>query len=366
MIYLYRPYLPEEAIQKISESLEKHQLIYGENCKNFESEFSKYLGIKHSLAVSSGTAALHLALLALEIKQGDYVFLPDSTWPSTVNVVEIIGAKPIFIDVSLENHCMDLSKLEETLERFKNHSGKKVVMPVHQHGHPMNLTQLNQLKKNYNLLLVEDAACAIGSTVNDKKAGTFSDISCFSFHPRKVLTTGEGGMVCTDNDIYAENLRRYLNHGFKADMTDFKFPGLNYRMTETQAILGSFGLKELDDRIDKRRKFKDEYFNLLSRMDDFSIPENSPGHNWQTFLVFPNKKINRSEVLEMMNKKGINAIRGTYSLISLEFYKNKYGDQTDLDNSKYLDKQAIALPFSEDYGPEEAKKVVTTLQEAIQ
>jgi dTDP-4-amino-4,6-dideoxygalactose transaminase len=228
----------------------------------------------------------------------------------------------------------------------------------------MDLTKLHDLKAKYNLLLVEDAACAIGSSYKGKKVGTFSDISCFSFHPRKVLTTGEGGMVCTNNETHADNLRRFLNHGFKADMTDFKFPGLNYRMTEVQAILGSFGLKEIDDRIKKRRRFKDEYFKLLSKMDNFSIPENSPGHNWQTFLVFPKKKINRPQVLEYMNQKGVNAIRGTYSLISLDFYKNKYGDFSDLENSKYLDQQAIALPFSEDYGPEDAKKVVSILLEA--
>ena len=365
MLYLYKPYIPEKSFEDIKASLSRGNLIYGENCKRFESNFSEYQNIKYSHTVSSGTAALHLALLALEISKGDIVFVPDFTWSSTVNVVEIVGATPVFVDVDLNNYCMDLNHLNNKLEEFKDHIGKKVLLPVHQHGYPMDMEKLNLLAKKNDCLIVEDAACAIGSEFLNKKVGNFSDIACFSFHPRKVLTTGEGGMVATNDSSLSEKLGRLLNHGFLSDMKEYKFPGLNYRMTELQAILGIHGLENLDQRINQRRKLKDEYFEKLQNLQGLILPENSPGHNWQTFLVTLEKSINRDELISVANNEGINIVKASNSLSSLEFFINKYGKNYEVNNSVFISSQGISLPFCEAYSGDEVDLVVKKIKEII-
>tara|TARA_X000000368_G_C23039736_1_gene716342 strand:+ start:497 stop:1597 length:1101 start_codon:yes stop_codon:yes gene_type:complete len=365
MLYLYKPYIPEAAHKEIIENLKKGNLVYGENCKEFEKRFGEYQDIKYSLAVSSGTAALHLALLALDISEGDIVFVPDFTWSSTVNVVELVGAKPIFIDVDLNNYCMDLLQLKKKIEINKEHKGKKLILPVHQHGYPMDMHALNKIAKKFDCLVIEDAACAVGSTLKEKKIGSFSDISCFSFHPRKILTTGEGGMVATNDSNLSKKIRRLLNHGYLADMKEYKFPGLNYRMTEMQAILGLYGLKDLDERILKRRNLKNKYYEALKDIEGLNFPLDNEGHNWQTFLITLNKKFNRNLILEKLNHAGINIVRGSRSLSSLEYFKKKYGENYEVPNSKYIDSQGISIPFCEAYSDSEVSLVAEALKKEL-
>ena len=358
MLYLYKPYIPKEAYKEIESSLENKNLIYGKYCKEFEKSFSKYLKVNFSLAVSSGTAALHLALLALELKKGDLVFVPDFTWPATINVIEMVGATPVFIDVNPSNYCMDIKLLEKSLENSNNNNCKKVIMPVHQFGFPIDMITINEIADKYNCKVVEDAACAVGSEFNDQKVGSFSDVSCFSFHPRKILTTGEGGMICTNDLELANKIRYLLNHGFSADMKSFNFPGLNYRLTELQAILGIYGIPSLSERIERRKKLKEIYFSKLSNISEITLPEN----HWQSFMVVLDKKIDRDNFLKQMNQKNINAIIGSRSVISLNYYKNKYNSGPLMKNSNYLDKHGVALPFCDEYGEKEVLKVVKTIK----
>lgn len=365
MLYLYKPYIPETAYKEIEESLRDGNLIYGKSCKKFEQDFCSYQNVKYSHAVSSGTAALHVALLALDISKNDIVFVPDFTWSSTVNVVELVGAKPIFIDVDSKNYCMDLDHLEKTIHNYKDHKGKKLILPVHQHGYPMDMNSLSKIAIKYNCLVVEDAACAIGSELDGKKIGSFSDIACFSFHPRKVLTTGEGGMVTTNKADLSERLRRFLNHGFLSNMKEYKFPGLNYRMTEMQAILGIHGLRDLDERIITRRNLKDKYFNALEDIHEINMPSDHPGHNWQTFLITLEVNIDRDSFLDSLNNTGINAVKGCGSLVSFEYFKDKYGENLEVPNSNFIHSQGVALPFCETYGDSEVNLVVEAIENEI-
>tara|TARA_B100000989_G_scaffold229542_1_gene176437 strand:+ start:8852 stop:9976 length:1125 start_codon:yes stop_codon:yes gene_type:complete len=365
MLYLYKPHIPKKSFDDIKKALNKGNLVYGDNCKKFESDFSNYQNIKYSHAVSSGTAALHLALLALEVSNDDIVFVPDFTWSSTVNVVEIVGATPIFIDVDINNYCMDLNHLDSKLSQYENHPGQKIILPVHQHGYPLEMKKLKKLAKENKCFVVEDAACAIGSEFSNTKVGNFSDIACFSFHPRKVLTTGEGGMVATNNSMLSKKLRRLLNHGFLSDMKEYKFPGLNYRMTESQAILGIHGLEDLDERINLRRELKNEYFESLQCIKGINLPEDNLGHNWQTFLITLDNLINRDELVNSLNNKGINIVKGSNSLSSLDFFIKKYGSNPEVPNSVFISSQGISLPFCEAYSKKEVDLVVENLEKEI-
>tara|TARA_B100000212_G_scaffold45845_1_gene29595 strand:+ start:11340 stop:12437 length:1098 start_codon:yes stop_codon:yes gene_type:complete len=365
MLYLYKPFIPDLAIEDIQETLSQGPLVYAKKGREFEEKFSEYIGVNSSCAVSSGTAALHIALLALEISHEDLVFVPDFTWSSSVNVVEIVGAKPIFIDIDLKTQCMDLLHLEKKLKEHTGHKGKKLIMPVHQHGYPMNMSKISELSKVYDCFVVEDAACAIGSEHNKKKIGSFSDISCFSFHPRKVLTTGEGGMVCTDNSIFSDRIRRFANHGFQSDMKEYLFPGLNYRLTEIQSILGIRSLDYIEEIIFRRKELKNIYFRYLKEFPFLHLPDDNEGHNWQTFLVVLDSSIDRNNFLAKLNSMGINAVRSSNSLCSLPYFINKYGENTQVENSKKVASQGLALPFCDSYGKDQVEQVFDALKKLV-
>ncbi|MCP4215992.1 MAG: DegT/DnrJ/EryC1/StrS family aminotransferase, partial [bacterium] len=246
MIKLAKPYIPEEAIKNVVDVLRSGNLVQGKYAKEFEISLCDYLDVPHAVVVSSGTAALHLALIALGIKESDEVIVPAFTFPATANVVELVGAKPVFVDINLSDFCIDTSNIEAKIT-----AKTKAIMPVHEFGQAAKMDDIIALVKKYNLKLVEDAACALGTEFDNQKVGTFGELGCFSFHPRKAITTGEGGVIVTRSAELAEKLRVLRNHGISAKngTIDFIAAGLNYRMTDFQAALGLGQMKSLEDDI---------------------------------------------------------------------------------------------------------------------
>jgi len=200
-IKLIEPVVGKEEIRNVSRVLRSGWLTEGQQTKEFEKRVKNFVGAKYAVATTSCTTALELALRALDVGPGDDVIVPDFTHPATGNVVQWIGARPVLVDVNLFTYNIDPEEVEKAITRKT-----RCIMPVSWGGNPLNTQPLNELKEEHDLLIVEDAACSLGAEYNGKRTGTMADITCFSFHPRKIITTGEGGMAVTDNSVYADNV----------------------------------------------------------------------------------------------------------------------------------------------------------------
>ena len=240
-----RTHLTEKDFNIIRKPLESGWVVQGPYVDEFENKWNEYTGSKHSIAVTSCTTALHLSLAALGLKPNDEVIVPAFTWISTANVVEHLNAKVVFCDIDLKTFNIDVNQIEEKIS-----PKTKAIIPVHLFGLSVHMGPILDIAQKYNLWVVEDAACGFGARYNGKHVGTFGDTGCFSFHPRKAITTGEGGMITTNDDELAEKMRSIRDHG--AAMSDFQrhhgakpyllaehpYAGYNYRMTDIQASLG--------------------------------------------------------------------------------------------------------------------------------
>ena len=285
MLKLSHPNISKDAVNAVVAVLCSGKLVQGPECEAFEQELAEYLGCSEVILVSSGTAALHVALLALDIGPGDAVLVPDFTFPATANVVALTGARPVIVDVDFETFTIMPSALEEILVCWKGPERIKAIMPVHEFGCPAKMDAINEIAKKYQLVVVEDAACAIGATFHDQKLGTLGDIGCFSFHPRKILTTGEGGVIVTNRKDLASRMRRLRNHGIdrKEGVVSFVESATNYRMTDFQAALGRHQLPCLDAWICNRRELARCYLKLLAPLECSGLlilPQWNVGHSW--------------------------------------------------------------------------------------
>jgi dTDP-4-amino-4,6-dideoxygalactose transaminase len=351
-------------MERIEKILESGFLVQGRYVSQFEQAVADYLGIKHAVAVSSGTAALHLALAALGIGPGDEVVVPAYTFPATANVVETVGAKPVFVDVDLHTYNVDVEKIEKVIS-----ARTKAIIPVHLFGNPAEMDVIQKIGKTHGLAVIEDAAGALGSTYRGKKCGTLGTMGCFSFHPRKIITTGEGGMVITDDDDLAERVRSLRNHGIQTirDQYDFTEAGLNYRMNELGAALGANQMPEIQRMIYERQQLATLYVDLLKDLPGIAFQQ-IPVHSttvWQAFVVRLAGRPAHPIVVSLQNA-GIEANIGTYALPGVWFYREKYGYKTgDFLGAERLFIETIALPFHNSMTPELVKQVSQSLKEVV-
>ena len=345
MIKLTKPKIGEKEIREVSKVLRSGNLVQGKYVKEFENSLHDYLNVKNVVVVSSGTAALHLALLSLEIKEGDEVIVPAFTFPATANVVELVGAESVFVDINLSDYSIDTTKILEKIT-----SKTKAIIPVHEFGQAAKMDDIINITQKYNLKIIEDAACALGAEFNNKKVGTFGDLGCFSFHPRKAITTGEGGVIVTNNDKLAEKLRVLRNHGisYKNEKVDFIAAGLNYRMTDFQAALGLEQLTEIENIIKQRIKIANLYNEKLSSNDKIKIPFKYKNRKsiYQTYHILLNDEIDRDKFIKKLKENGIETNLGAQALPCLTYYKNKYNmKEIDFPNAVKAYKKGLALPM---------------------
>lgn len=345
MIKLAKPHIPDKAIEKAMEVLKSGNLVQGKYVQEFESALRDYLNAKNAIVVSSGTAALHLTLLALEIERSDEVIVPAFTFPATANVVEAVGATPVFVDINLSDFCMDTTKIEKAITKKT-----KALIPVHEFGQAAKMDDIVKIAQQYNLKIIEDAACALGAEFENQQVGTFGEFGCFSFHPRKAITTGEGGVVVTNNDELAGKVRSLRNHGIQTinGKFDFSFAGLNYRMTDFQAVLGVAQLKHLDDDISKRIELAMEYRSQLSGIEWVKIPEVFDNRKmvYQTYHILVDKDIDRDAFLFYSREKNIETNYGAQALNCMKFYRRKYSltDKSHPESANAYFK-GVALPI---------------------
>lgn len=368
MLKLSRPHIDEAAVQAVAATLRTGQLVHGPECEAFESELAAYLGCAQVVLVSSGTAALHLALLAHGIGAGDAVLVPDFTYPATGNVVLVAGARPVLVDVDPRRYVMTEATLAQAIADWRGPERLRAVMAVHEFGCPVDLDAVGAIARRAGLVLIEDAACAIGASWRGRRVGALGAAGCFSMHPRKTLTTGEGGFVATNDAALARRLRRLRNHGMERYGRAMRFDeaGLNYRLTNFQAALGRAQLPKLPTWIEQRRELARLYHDALAFLASEGVltrpSADVPGHSWQTYMVVLEGRIDRDRVVRVLGKAGIEANAGAQCLSVLPpFERYALADG----QAQRLAASGIALPFCEQYGAAEVQQVVEALTRAI-
>lgn len=366
MLRLCQPQISDTAIASVVEVLRSGLLVHGAQGQAFEAELAIYLGVEHAVLVSSGTAALHLALMALDIGPGDAVLVPDFTFPATANVVRQLGARLVLVDVDPSTYTLDLVALERQLQSWTGPEQLRVVMPVHEFGSPVAMTALMTLAQRHQLQVVEDAACALGADYQGRRLGTWGELGCFSFHPRKTLTTGEGGLICTADSALAERLRALRSHGMVRQDGQVRFAevGLNYRLTDLQAALGRHQLPYLNGWITRRRELAALYRHELAGLEAqglLRLPLDLPGHSYQTFMIVLAEQFDRMRVIQHLAAANIEANLGAQSLTSLGLY----GDTSVVSTGPSLFLQGLAVPLHESMHKTDVQHVCRELFNAL-
>ena len=367
MIPLAKPRIPAGALGEIASILDSGMLVEGARSRAFAEAFAGYTRSRHAVLVNSGTSALYLSLRALGIGPGDAVLVPAYTFPATANSVAWAGADPIFVDVDPNTYNMDAATVEERLEALKPALRKRIkaVMPVQAFGNPVDIKPLIVLARKHGWKVIEDAACALGSTLDGKASGTHGDVGCYSFHPRKILTTGEGGAMVTASAALAARLALLKNHGMvpKKGRLAFLEPGLNLRFTEVAAAMGSAQLKVFDETLKDRRKLAAAYAAGLRKLG-IALQETATGGqtNWQAMVVrLPLKSEKQLDgIIAAMAKRGVQTNIGTY-LVPREpaFQGHKGGG--GFPAAEALRQEGLALPLYEGLGEDGVETVLKAL-----
>jgi len=344
------------SIDEIKTILESGFLVQGKTVERFESLVAGYVGRKYAVAVSSGTSAIQCALLAAGLGEGDEVIVPDFTFPATANAVVNTGAVPVLADIDPATFNIDSVALEDKLS-----ARTRAIMPVDLFGLAADLDAIDSVCRDRGIMLLEDSACALGSEFGGRKCGSFGLASAFSFHPRKLVTTGEGGMVLTDDDNVARKCRLLRNHGMErsAGGVDFVLAGSNMRMNELEACIGIGQMESLDARIEKRRAIASLYGQLLSELAGVKCPvEPEPRrHSYQAYVIMLDPRIDRAELIKGMLDEGVETGIGTYAVHAQAFYGERLGLKPgSLPNSYRAYNQSLALPI---YASMEEKAVHT-------
>jgi perosamine synthetase len=331
----------------------------GEYISQFEDRFAQYCGSKYAVSCNNGTAALHLALLALGIKPGDEVLLPSLTFIATANVVKYCGATPVFIDSDKQSWNINPQLLEPKINK-----NTKAIIPVHLYGHPASMDKIMQIAKKYHLYVIEDAAEAHGATFNNKKVGTFGDIGCFSFYGNKIITTGEGGMCITDNKKIMEKIVLFKNHGMSLKKKYYHtVVGYNYRMTNIQAAIGLAQLNQIDHFLQIRKKIYTTYHSGLSSLSAIRFhphTENIESVYWLfACLIKPQHKKNRNGLMHYLYNKGIDSRPFFHPITDMPYYKSTSVFRV----AKSISQQGINLPTYVDLTNSDINFIVQTVKE---
>jgi len=365
-IPLARPSLGKEELDAVEKVFESGMLTESKVTTEFENAFAEYLGVKHAVAASSCTTALDLALLSLDIKHGDEIIVPDFTYPATGNVVFHVGAEPVLVDVDAKTCNINPEKFEEAIGKKT-----KAIIPVHLFGQCADMKKIMEIAEKHDLHVVEDAACGIGATHYGQKAGTFGDASCFSFHPRKILATGEGGMLATNDDGLAEKARVMKNHGIKKLVNkrpSFIKAGYNFRLNDIASAIGLIQLKKISLFIKERVSLAEKYDELLDDVKEVETPYVMPGnnHTYQTYWVMIKKENVRDRLITDLAVRGIETQIGTYALHLEPFYvENKARKGTRLAVSEKAFRNTLALPMYNGLSEKQQECVCKNLQELL-
>ncbi len=369
------PVTGEDEWQALREPLMNGWITQGPKVADFEKTFAERHKVKHALAVTSCTTGLHLALAGLGIKDGDEVIVPAFTWVATANAVLYCNANPIFVDVDPTTYNIDIAQIAEKIT-----DKTKAIIIVHLFGRCVDMNALKDVIPSH-VKVIEDAACAAGADFNGRPAGSLGDVAAFSFHPRKSITTGEGGMVTTNDDDLAEVMNQMRNHGATLSeeqrhygprpylLPEFDVLGFNYRMTDMQGAMGLVQLSKLDQFIDERSRWAEYYKDNLNNIEWLQTPDfESGGRNgWQAYVIYvdPDKApFPRNEIMERLQDKGIATRPGTHAVHMLKYYADLYGFQpSDFPGAQSCNNNSMAIPLHNRMNQEDYDYVIAALQE---
>ena len=381
-----RPVFGSEELRAVQLPLETGWVVQGPFVEQFEDRFAEFTGAAHAIATSSCTTALHVVVAALGLGPGDEVIVPAFTWVSTANVVEYLGARPVFCDIDLATFNIDTAQLEDLVtERTVG------IIPVHLFGLCADLDPILALAERRGLWVLEDAACAFGAWYHGRHAGTFGIAAAFSFHPRKSITTGEGGMITTADGDLAALSRSLRDHGASrsdhlrhGDTGSFLLPeydhlGFNFRMTDIQAALGCAQLSRADWILDRRRELAAAYDEQLAGLDWLAPPQVPDGyvHGYQAYVCLFGAEDatpenvetlheRRNELMLHLEERGIATRQGTHAPVLTGLYAAKYGlREQDFPNAVAADRLSLALPLFPQMTEDDQRFVVTELERAF-
>lgn len=370
-IPITRPLLGEEECRAVSEALRSGWLTQGNRVAAFERAVADYVGAKHAVACSSCTTALHLALHVSGIGPGDEVIVPSMSFIASANSIRYVGATPVFAEVDPRTFNLDPAAAAAAVT-----SRTRAILVVHQIGLPADLDRFRALCAQRGLTLLEDAACAIGSAHRGRRIGGDAALACFSFHPRKVITTGEGGMITTNDDALAERLRLLRQHAMslsdqhrhaadKVLIEEYRELGFNYRMTDLQAAIGIEQMKRLDDILARRRQLAERYTRLLARIPGIAPPfvPDYATPNYQSYAVrladdFP---LGRNDLMEFLLRRGIAARRGIMTSHREKAYQHQ-GRRLSI--TERASDQSLLLPLYPTMTEAEQDRVIAGLEES--
>src|SRR3989344_2336172 len=342
-----RPHIRAKEKKHVLEVLNSGVFSIGKKQETFEKNIAKLVGVKYAAAVSSGTAGLHLALLAADIGPGDEVITTPFSFVASANAILYVGAKPVFVDIEPLTYNIDPNKIKKAITKKT-----KAILAVHIFGQPAEMNPILRIAKKYKLKIIEDACESLGATYRGRRTGTFGESAVFSFYPNKQMTTGEGGVVVTQNKKIWELVKSLRNQGRSEDLRwlDHNKLGYNYRMDELSAALGLAQLEKIGWLFRERGRVADWYNKILSEASDsIRLPAVADGntHTWFVYVVsIKNPKINRDKVIKDLGKEGVAAKPYLPSIHLLSFYKEKFGfKKGDFPVSEAVSNSVLALPF---------------------
>lgn len=369
MIRLSLPQIDDTDIEAVNRVLRTGYLVQGAEVAAFEDSVRRVVGTDYTVAVANCTAALHLSLIALGVGEGDSVAVSAYSWLSSANVIELVGARPLFVDIDPATFNMDPNSLRAAIESAP--ALPIAVIAVDAFGSMAPLIEIESICDEFGVHLVEDAACSIGASLSGRPAGSWGRTGCFSFHPRKAVTTGEGGIVTTDNPEIASIVMSLRNHGLDPDANrpDFIRAGYNLRMTEFQAALGVSQMAKLEGLMEGRRHKAQLYNDLLVGTKIASPGPVNESHVFQSYVVsIPGLGAGGvGAVVKELENAGIQATIGTYNMPMTTFFRSKYGYEAgDFPGSDQAFASAVSLPLHHGLSDQDQRFVIDALHAGVE